>query len=157
MTKLEESGFARRAAGLSRRDLVRAIGLSAGGMALGLSSLGGGSKALAAMSFGGLSQLSLELDGGATPVYSAEGGNAVAEVIPDPPAARGPALSSSSAVVTLAAAMKEHIERALIATRGRIEGRGGTADLLGINPHTLRARMRKLKIDWSRFCEHGPS
>jgi transcriptional regulator with GAF, ATPase, and Fis domain len=48
-------------------------------------------------------------------------------------------------------AMKSHIERALAATRGRIEGRGGVADLLGINPHTLRARMRKLGIDWSRF------
>jgi transcriptional regulator with GAF, ATPase, and Fis domain len=47
--------------------------------------------------------------------------------------------------------MKKHIERALVATRGRIEGRGGAADLLGINPHTLRARMRKLQIDWSRF------
>jgi transcriptional regulator with GAF, ATPase, and Fis domain len=48
-------------------------------------------------------------------------------------------------------AMKSHIERALAATRGRIEGRGGAADLLGINPHTLRARMRKLGVDWSRF------
>jgi hydrogenase-4 transcriptional activator len=54
-------------------------------------------------------------------------------------------------IVTLNAAMKNHIERALVATRGRIEGRGGAADLLGINPHTLRARMRKLEIDWSRF------
>jgi hydrogenase-4 transcriptional activator len=71
------------------------------------------------------------------------------EVIPDPPAARGSAPSAT--VATLAAAMKEHIEKALVATRGRIEGRGGTADLLGINPHTLRARMRKLKIEWSRF------
>ena len=48
-------------------------------------------------------------------------------------------------------AMKGHIERALVATRGKIEGRGGTADLLGINPHTLRARMRKLGIEWSKF------
>jgi transcriptional regulator with GAF, ATPase, and Fis domain len=54
-------------------------------------------------------------------------------------------------VSRLDVAMKVHIERALAATRGRIEGRGGTADLLGINPHTLRARMRKLEIDWSRF------
>jgi transcriptional regulator with GAF, ATPase, and Fis domain len=70
------------------------------------------------------------------------------EVIPDPP----PAVTTESpAIVTLAAAMKAHIERALAAARGRIEGRGGAADLLGINPHTLRARMRKLKIDWSRF------
>ena len=57
----------------------------------------------------------------------------------------------SGDVGTLDAAMKRHIERALAVTRGRIEGRGGTADILGINPHTLRARMRKLKIEWSRF------
>jgi transcriptional regulator with GAF, ATPase, and Fis domain len=44
-----------------------------------------------------------------------------------------------------------HLEHVLRKTRGRIEGRGGAADLLGINPHTLRARMRKLGFDWSRF------
>jgi transcriptional regulator with GAF, ATPase, and Fis domain len=53
----------------------------------------------------------------------------------------------------LTAAMREHIERALSATRGRIEGRSGAAQLLGINPHTLRARMRKLQIEWQRFRE----
>lgn len=85
MTKLEESGFVRRAEGFSRRDLMRAMGLSAGGLALGLTSLGGGSRALAALNPGfAVPQLSLELDGEATPVSSAEGGNAVAEVIPDP-------------------------------------------------------------------------
>jgi transcriptional regulator with GAF, ATPase, and Fis domain len=47
--------------------------------------------------------------------------------------------------------MKQHIERALQATGGRIEGRRGTASLLGINPHTLRARMRKLSIDWAKY------
>jgi transcriptional regulator with GAF, ATPase, and Fis domain len=47
--------------------------------------------------------------------------------------------------------MKEHIERALMATHGRIEGRGGAAELLGINPHTLRARMRKLRLEWAQF------
>ena len=54
-------------------------------------------------------------------------------------------------VQTLEAAMKSHIEAALRATHGRIEGRHGAARLLAINPHTLRARMRKLKIDWSAF------
>jgi transcriptional regulator with GAF, ATPase, and Fis domain len=52
---------------------------------------------------------------------------------------------------TLDAAMKRHIQQALTATNGKIEGRGGAAELLGINPHTLRARMRKLKIDWSTY------
>ncbi|MFM7137293.1 MAG: sigma-54 interaction domain-containing protein [Planctomycetota bacterium] len=54
-------------------------------------------------------------------------------------------------ILPLADAMRQHIERALTATRGRIEGKGGTADLLEINPHTLRARMRKLGIDPARF------
>jgi transcriptional regulator with GAF, ATPase, and Fis domain len=51
--------------------------------------------------------------------------------------------------------MRHHIEAALAATGGRIEGRHGAARVLGINPHTLRARMRKLGIDWSRFREQG--
>ena len=32
-----------------------------------------------------------------------------------------------------------------------IAGVRGTAALLDINPHTLRAKMRKLGVDWSRF------
>jgi DNA-binding NtrC family response regulator len=60
------------------------------------------------------------------------------------PAMRGP-------FDTLDVAMKRHIERALDATRGRIEGRHGAAAILGINPHTLRARMRNLQIDWASF------
>jgi transcriptional regulator with GAF, ATPase, and Fis domain len=51
----------------------------------------------------------------------------------------------------LAAIMARHIEAALIRSRGRIEGSGGAAALLNINPHTLRARMRKLGVDWRRF------
>ena len=51
----------------------------------------------------------------------------------------------------LSVAMQRHIEAALSATRGRIEGRQGAAALLQINPHTLRAKMRKLGIDWARF------
>jgi transcriptional regulator with GAF, ATPase, and Fis domain len=54
---------------------------------------------------------------------------------------------------TLDAAMRSHIEAALRATHGRVEGRHGAARALGINPHTLRARMRKLKIDWSVYRE----
>jgi transcriptional regulator with GAF, ATPase, and Fis domain len=44
-----------------------------------------------------------------------------------------------------------HIQSALDATRGRIEGPHGAARLLRINPHTLRARMRKLRIDWKSY------
>jgi transcriptional regulator with GAF, ATPase, and Fis domain len=51
------------------------------------------------------------------------------------------------------AAMAHHIELALERTSGRVEGPHGAAALLGINPHTLRARMRRLGLDWSRFRE----
>jgi transcriptional regulator with GAF, ATPase, and Fis domain len=54
-------------------------------------------------------------------------------------------------IQTLDEAMKQHIELALTVAHGRIEGRRGAAALLQINPHTLRARMRKLKIDWTQF------
>lgn len=60
-----------------------------------------------------------------------------------------------SKIPTLDEAMALHIEQALGACHGRIEGSHGAARLLGINPHTLRARMRKLGIDWSRFRPGG--
>ena len=70
----------------------------------------------------------------------------------EPPAAGGTA-GTAGTLPTLDAAMRRHIEAALVATRGRVEGRGGAASLLGINPHTLRARMRKLGVDWGRYRE----
>ncbi len=62
----------------------------------------------------------------------------------------GPPLATGE-IVPLATAMRQHIERALAATRGRIEGQRGAAALLQINPHTLRARMRKLGVDAVKF------
>lgn len=47
---------------------------------------------------------------------------------------------------TLDEAMSEHIKRALRLTNGKISGQNGTAQILGINPNTLRSRMRKLGI-----------
>jgi hydrogenase-4 transcriptional activator len=52
-------------------------------------------------------------------------------------------------ITSLADAMARHIERALRACGGRVEGAAGAAALLRINPHTLRARMRKLGVEWS--------
>lgn len=52
---------------------------------------------------------------------------------------------------TLEEATRRHIEAALVRTRGRIEGPSGAAALLGLNPHTLRGKMRKLHLDWARF------
>ena len=65
-----------------------------------------------------------------------------------------PATSNTTSFETLNDAMRQHIEAALARTKGRIEGPRGAAKLLAINPHTLRARMRRLKIDWSK---HRPN
>jgi transcriptional regulator with GAF, ATPase, and Fis domain len=54
-------------------------------------------------------------------------------------------------LVPLDEAIARHIRAALAATQGRIEGPHGAARALKINPHTLRARMRKLGIDWGAF------
>jgi len=64
-----------------------------------------------------------------------------------PPAQR----SLASKCISLDAAMTQHIKATLEVTHGRIEGPHGAARLLGINPYTLRGRMRKLGIDWGRF------
>lgn len=82
----------------------------------------------------------------------------------EPSEPSGPALGASRLarvvdaaalpLVSLDAAVVQHIERALTMTHGRIEGRAGAAQLLGVNPHTLRAKMRKLGIDWASF-RHG--
>jgi transcriptional regulator with GAF, ATPase, and Fis domain len=57
----------------------------------------------------------------------------------------------SPAIEPLDLVIRRHIEAALRETYGRVEGPHGAARLLHINPHTLRARMRKLGIDRRRF------
>jgi hydrogenase-4 transcriptional activator len=52
---------------------------------------------------------------------------------------------------TLDDVARQHIEATLRSTQGKIEGPGGAAVILGINPHTLRARMRKLGVRWAEF------
>jgi len=64
-------------------------------------------------------------------------------------------VAASAQILPLDEAMKRHIEAALTATKGRIEGPRGAAAALKINPHTLRARMRKLGIDWNQFRPDG--
>jgi len=67
-----------------------------------------------------------------------------------------PAPIPRKAFQTLEATQRAHVEHALDATRGRIEGAHGAAALLGVNPHTLRSRMRKLGIDWQGFRAPRP-
>jgi transcriptional regulator with GAF, ATPase, and Fis domain len=79
----------------------------------------------------------------------------VASAAPELPAPPPLAASTPDPSATLDAATRQHIETTLARTRGRIEGPFGAALALGINPHTLRARMRKLGIDWRRFRQPG--
>ena len=44
----------------------------------------------------------------------------------------------------------QHIEAVLSSVGGRVSGKRGAADLLGINPNTLRHRMRKMGIPFGR-------
>ena len=47
-------------------------------------------------------------------------------------------------------AISSHIQRALNAKNGKIEGPGGASVLLGVNPSTLRTKMKKLGIQRKR-------
>jgi DNA-binding NtrC family response regulator len=71
----------------------------------------------------------------------------VRPVKPEP----GASTPGTSGFATLDQAMAAHIRAALARCGGRVEGDRGAAALLGINPHTLRARMRKLGIDWAAY------
>ena len=59
------------------------------------------------------------------------------------PAADGEALN-------LDAVTAAHIRRVLGMTGGKIHGPGGAGELLGVNPNTLRHRMRKLGIPFRK-------
>lgn len=92
-------------------------------------------------------------DGQRLEIAQALGVTPTAEVIPSPPEAESPQPGTPppNDIAPLDAAMRNHIERALAASHGRVEGPHGAARVLRINPQTLRARMRKLGIDWQQF------
>jgi len=50
---------------------------------------------------------------------------------------------------------RRQIEHALRVSHGRVEGLFGAATRLNIHPSTLRARMRRLSIDWRKFRPSG--
>ena len=47
--------------------------------------------------------------------------------------------------------MATHVARVLRESHGRVEGPTGAAARLAVNPHTLRARMRKLGVNASSY------
>jgi len=53
--------------------------------------------------------------------------------------------------VSLDEAMAQHIRKVIEFAKGRINGKGGAAELLRINPSTLRSRMEKLGVNRTEF------
>jgi transcriptional regulator with GAF, ATPase, and Fis domain len=69
----------------------------------------------------------------------------LAEPLSGPPAP-APTPPRPAIIKPMAEAMRETILAALAQSAGRIRGRGGAAELLGVKPTTLEARMKKLAI-----------
>ncbi len=67
----------------------------------------------------------------------------VAAAVPDAAATAAPSLPRAS---SLDGALREHIEATLVRTQWIIEGPGGAAEQLRLNPSTLRSKMKKLGI-----------
>jgi transcriptional regulator with GAF, ATPase, and Fis domain len=53
-------------------------------------------------------------------------------------------------IINLDQVITSHIKKILTKTNDKIHGPGGAADLLGINPSTLRNRMNKLGINYKK-------
>jgi transcriptional regulator with GAF, ATPase, and Fis domain len=67
-----------------------------------------------------------------------------------PPPANQTSLDSGSGAIGLDAAVVFHIRRVLEKTNGKVSGPGGAAELLEMNPNTLRDRMKKLGIQFKK-------
>ena len=50
----------------------------------------------------------------------------------------------------LGAMVERHIRKILSMTDGKIHGTGGAGELLGINPNTLRSKMKRLGIPFPK-------
>ena len=66
-----------------------------------------------------------------------------------------PVQLSDPRIHSLDEAMANHIKMALKLAKGKIQGPGGVAKILSINPNTLRKRMRKLGINYGRKIVHS--
>jgi len=95
-------------------------------------------------------------DGAGLQIAAALGAATSLQPYPAGAAAQGAGiLPPAGGIVSLDEAVRRHVAVALAATHGRIEGRRGAAALLGVNPHTLRARLRKLGVAWAAYRETG--
>jgi hydrogenase-4 transcriptional activator len=75
----------------------------------------------------------------------------VPAVVPEAPEGGAPSAGGADGLSRLEEVNRQAIMEALRATRGRVEGPTGAAQLLGLHPATLRSRMRRLGIEWSQF------
>ena len=62
-----------------------------------------------------------------------------------------PAIPQPSSAQPFDDAVRQHIEASLKSTQGRVDGPFGAAKLLGLNPNTLRSKMRKLRINPKKY------
>jgi transcriptional regulator with GAF, ATPase, and Fis domain len=60
---------------------------------------------------------------------------------------------TAEGALSLEAAMARHIRKAMAIAEGKVEGKGGAAELLGVNPRTLRNRMKRLGIPFGRKAQ----
>lgn len=64
--------------------------------------------------------------------------------------AKGNLHPGKPATLQLDEVLRRHIRLVLDMTAGRVHGKGGAAELLGINPSTLRSKMNKLGMTYGR-------
>ena len=62
-------------------------------------------------------------------------------------------IAPGSDELNLEAVVKAHLARVLRLTKGKVEGPGGAAELLGLNPRTLQSRMKKLSVPFGRAAK----
>jgi len=61
--------------------------------------------------------------------------------------------AAADKALDLDAVISNHIRRVLEMAKGRVHGKNGAAELLGVNPSTLRYRMNQLGIPYGRKSE----
>ncbi|GER08751.1 hypothetical protein GCM10007972_27600 [Iodidimonas muriae] len=59
--------------------------------------------------------------------------------------------SGNADLESLDVVIAAHLRRALTRTRGRVDGAQGAASLLGLNPNTLRGKLRRYRIDPAKY------
>jgi transcriptional regulator with GAF, ATPase, and Fis domain len=63
------------------------------------------------------------------------------------------AVAPPEELLSLDKAMARHIQKALAISKGKVEGKGGAAEFLKINPRTLRHRMKKIGVPFGRTAK----